>query len=156
MLLTASGQGVDKEVPLAICPDQRLRPADLLLRHWDGGRHLAIDLTIAHGWQAAAQSSSGAVTRERWRRFLCTKETEKNVHYDADCARESWSFAAMAFGTWGGMGPECAKLLHRIVKRAARWQEGPERASRQEECQHIIGMALLRHIWDILAGKTVL
>ena len=60
----------------------------------------------------------------------------------------------MAFGTWGGMGPECAKLLHRIVKRAAGWHEGPERASRQEECRHIIGMALMRHIWDMLAGKN--
>ena len=30
-----------------------------------------------------------------------------------------WGFLAVAFGTWGGMGPEAARTIHRLVKRAA-------------------------------------
>ena len=39
----------------------------------------------------------------------------------------------MEFGTCGGLGPEGAKVLHRLVKRAASWQEGELRALRQRE-----------------------
>ena len=139
--------------------DNGQRPADLLLRHWDGGRHLAIDLTIVHGWQVSERPSPTtppSVSRERWRRFLALKEAAKHTRYDALCAREEWSFAAMAFGTWGGMGPECAKMLHRIVKRSASWLEGDLRASRQEEIRHTLGLTLMRHIWEMLAAKFVL
>ena len=114
LLLTSAGQGVDKEVPIRNCPDQRLRPADLLLRHWDGGQHLAVDLTIAHGWQVSEQQPPNAISRERWRRFLCLKETEKHTRYDAVCAGASWSFRPWRLGRgegWGPNAPNCYTAL---------------------------------------------
>ena len=61
----------------------------------------------------------------------------------------------MGFGTWGGLGPEGAKLLHRLVKRAAAWQEGDLRGARQDELLHAVGLALMRQVFQMLAGKSV-
>ena len=61
----------------------------------------------------------------------------------------------MAFGTWGGLGPEGAKVLHRLVKRAASWQEGELRALRQRELLETISLALMRQVWKLLGNKTL-
>ena len=60
----------------------------------------------------------------------------------------------MAFGTWGGLGPECAKSLGRIVRRAAGWLEGDLQTCRQEEIRYIIGLTLMRQVWELLAAKN--
>ena len=62
----------------------------------------------------------------------------------------------MAFGTWGGQGPEAAKLLHRIVQRAAAWQEGDLRLGRQDEIRCAVGLALMRQVWRLLGSKNFL
>ena len=120
-LLTASGQGHAREIKIPNAADQELRPADILLNSFQDGRPTALDITIAHGWQVAEQ---GTVSREKWRAFLRRKEAKKHGKYDVPCQGAGWGFTAMAFGTWGGLGPEGAKVLHRLVKRAASWQEG--------------------------------
>ena len=150
-ILLACGHGVDKEqaVPSA---GQNLRPADLLLRHWEGGRHLAVDITVSHGWQRSEQSA----TRERWRKFLTAQEHQKHAQYDALCAVAGRGFKAMAFGTWGGKGPDCAKLLDRVAKRSAGWHEGHIREHRQEECRQQVGLTLMRAVWEDLLKKNFL
>ena len=120
---------------------------------------VAVDLTISHGWSLTEQargSPGDLVTRERWRPFLCSREREKHQKYDAACRSAGWSFRAMALGTWGGLGPEAAKTLNRIIKRAAGWLEGDLRASRQQEIRLHIGLTLMRHIWEMLKGKNFL
>ena len=151
-VLSESGQGFSREVVVPEQGDRQLRPADLLLRAWDGGKDTAVDLTVVHGWQISERSER--VTRERWRSFLTRKEREKHLRYDIVCSGAQWSFAAMAFGTWGGLGPEAAKLLHRMCKRAACWWEGDLRASRQEDLRLTFGMTLMKHIWTLLSPKT--
>ena len=94
------------------------------------------------------------VKRDRWRNFLCRKEKDKHQKYDALCRQAQWSFRALAFGTWGGVGPEAAKTLHRILKRAAGWQEGDLRAARQEELRQGLGLTLMRHVWRLLESKN--
>ena len=119
--LVECGQGVEKEKELpegAQPPGQRLRPADLLLRHWESGTDVAVDLTIAHGWAQSEQARGAAgelVSRERWRNFLSDRERRKHQKYDAACRRASWGFQAMALGTWGGMGPECCEAGGRLA-----------------------------------------
>ena len=61
----------------------------------------------------------------------------------------------MAFGTWGGLGPEGAKVLHRLVKWAASWQEGELRALRQRELLETISLAIMRQVWKLLGNKTL-
>ena len=71
--LVECGQGVEKEkeLPEEFQPvGRRLRPADLLLHHWESGRHVAVDLTISHGWSLTEQAQGAPgelVSRERWR-----------------------------------------------------------------------------------------
>ena len=65
-----------------------------------------------------------------------------------------WGFLAMAFGTWGGLGPEGARVLHCLAKRAASWQEGELRSLRQHELLETVGVALMRQVWRLLANKN--
>ena len=160
--LTECGQVVEKEKELpedAQPQGQRLRPADLLLKHWEAGADVALDITVSHGWSLSEQSRGAPgdlISRERWRSFLSKRERAKHEQYDAACRAAHWSFKAMALGTWGGTGPEGAKVLHRILKRAAGWLEGELRASRQAEIKYGIGLTLMRKIWEMLAGKNFL
>ena len=150
-LCTTSGQGCAREVPLPDCPDGELRPADLLLASFQAGVPTAVDLTVAHGWQASEQQS---VSRERWRTFLRRKEQAKHAKYDAPCKRAGWGILAIALGTWGGLGPEGTRLTHRLAKRAAGWQEGELRGARQHELMQGIGLALMRQVWSLLGNKN--
>ena len=94
------------------------------------------------------------MTREKWRSFLRRREEHKHQKYDVACAMANWDFKAMAFGTWGGMGPEGAKILHRLSNRAASWQEGDLRASLQEQGKMAVGLALMRQTWSYLETKN--
>ena len=59
-------------------------------------------------------------------------------------------------GTWGGVGPEGARTLHRILKRAAFWIDGDQRAVRQEELKSTFGLLIARQIWRLLDAKNLI
>ena len=153
-ILSSAGQSVSKEVPLQHTPDSQARPADLLLANWQGGKPTAVDVTVVHGWNAAAASSSAPVPRDNWRPYLRNKEAAKHTKYDAPCAREGWNFSALAFGTWGGVGPEGAKTLSRILKRTTAWEGPDHKGLAQRQHTELIGVALFRHIFRLLASKN--
>ena len=150
-LLQAAGQGVQREQAVPGSDARELRPADLLLRHWQGGQDTAVDFTVVHGWQAA---EARHVSRERWRSFLARKETAKKEKYTEACTKAHWAFIPAAFGTWGGQGPDAARLLHQVSKRVAGWVEGEERASEQETARHRVGLAVMRGVWALLEKKA--
>ena len=146
-----AGQGHTLEAALPEgCADAALRPADILLKTWSKGMDTAVDITIAHGWQQAEQT----VTREKWRTFLTRNEEAKKAKYVTPCKKADWEFIPMAFGTWGGQVPGGAKLLARILKRAAGWQEGDLRASLQEQFRLSVGLALSRGVWAQLDTRN--
>jgi hypothetical protein len=153
-ILSSSGQAVAKEVELQHSQDSHLRPADLLLPTGQGGKPTAIDVTVIHGWTSAA--SPAMQPRDNWRPFLRRKEDQKHAKYDDACAREGWNFAAMAFGTWGGMGPEGAKVLSRIVKRATASDTPEGKGAAQSLLRERIGVALLRQVWKLLGAKSLI
>ena len=154
-ILSEAGQPFAREVTIPLTADGQLRPADLLLRAWSSGQDTAVDVTICHGWQSVERSTVATpATREKWRAFLVRKEKAKKHKYDEACRRSGWAFLPMAFGTWGGMGPEAAKVTFRVLKRAAGWLEGDLRAGRQEEMRLQLGLALMRHIWSLLETKN--
>ena len=150
-VLREAGQGVGVEVAIPGTEDSALRPADLLLRNWHAGQDTAVDLTVVHAWQAQEAS---AVSRERWRSFLTRKEAAKVAKYQAICAEAGWAFTPAAFGTWGGHGPQAAKLVARACKMVAAWHEGDLRASRQEEARQKLGLTLMRAVWSLLEVKN--
>ena len=81
------------------------------------------------------------------------KEQAKVLRYGEACKAAGWAFQPAAFGSWGGMGPDAARLVHRITKRVAGWLEGDLRASRQEEARQLLGLTLARGILEMLQGK---
>jgi len=154
-LLQQAGQGVAREQVIPDCDIANLRPADLLLRHWDGGRDTAVDFTVVHGWQVVArQPEAGPATRERWRAFLRKKEQAKRDKYDGPCVAAGWAFQPAAFGCWGGLGPEAARLLAVVSKRVAGWLEGSLRASHQEQARQQVGLAVYRGVIALLEAKA--
>ena len=156
-VLSEAGQPFEREVVIPNCSDTQLRPADLLLKNWMAGKDTAVDLTVSHGWQATMRASAATdATREKWRSFLVNREKLKKQKYMGHCRIAGWSFLPMAFGTWGGMGPDAAKLLFRFLKRAASWLDGDARAARQEELRLNVGLALMRHIWVLLEAKNAI
>ena len=154
--LAASGQGHQMEVKIPGHEPDKLRPADILLLAWDGGRDTALDLTVCHGWQVKEQRAAvvTATTRERWRCFLKRREAAKHQKYDAPCQIAGWSMLAMAFGTWGGMGPEGARTISRIQRRAQGWQEGELCAQSADTLRHRLGFALMDQVIQFLANKN--
>ena len=55
--LIISGQGVQKEVRVpGTEEDPNLRPADLLLSSWQGGKDTAVDVTVRHAWSKAERT----------------------------------------------------------------------------------------------------
>ena len=149
-ILEESGHGysLEEEIPGA---DTSLRPADILLKGWYGGRDTALDLTICHGWQGSQQQAS----RERWRAFLRKQEKDKHTKYDIPCQAAHWEVRAMAFGTWGGMGPEGTQVLNRLIKRAASWHDGDLRVACQDRLQIKVGIALMTGVWQMLYNKNL-
>ena len=113
---------------------------------------MAVDLKVSHGWQVTAQSEN--VTREKCRTFLRRREATKETKYRSACEAEGWGFTPMAFGTWGGLGPSCARLLNRLLKRAAGWDEGTQRAIRLDELRQTVAIALARQIWALLEERV--
>ena len=57
------------------------------------------------------------------------KEQRKRQKYDTACRAVGWSFGAPAMGTRGVVDLEGARILQRILKRAAFWLDGDLRAS---------------------------
>ena len=149
-ILDESGQSysLEEQIPGA---ETSLRPADVLLKGWFAGKDTALDITICHGWQGTLQSAS----RERWRAFLRKKEKEKHNKYDVLCQAAQWEMRAMAFGTWGGMGPEGAWVLNRLIKRAASWHDGDLRVACQDRLQIQVGIALMTSVWQMLYNKNL-
>ena len=78
-----------------------MRPADLLLRAWQGGRDTAVDFTVTHPLQEN-QKPGGRVKADH---FLKAAEARKVGKYRAPCEAEGWAFILAVFDTWGGTEP---------------------------------------------------
>ena len=153
-ILSRAGQSVAKEVTLRHTPDTLLRPADLLIDTWHEGKPTAIDVTVSHGWSVGNRSSQNNQPRDNWRPFLRKKEDLKHAKYDTPCTREGWHFLAVSLGTWGGIGPEGAKTLSRIVKRATAWETAEGKGIAQRLLYESVGVALFRQVWQLLSAKN--
>ena len=82
------------------------------------------------------------------------KEQLKHQKYDAACSLSHWNFVPVALGTWGGQGPEAAKLLAKVFKRCASWQDGSDRIQAQETSRMSVGLTLMRQVWALFQTKN--
>ena len=151
-VLSSSGVSVQREVALPSNTDDHLRPADLLLDNWHAGAPTAVDVTVSHGWGKSLRAAKPP--RDNWRPFLAYKEKMKHDKYDLPCKRDGWNFSAVAFGTWGGIGPEGAKVLSRIMQRTTAWEGVEDKGAAQRRNYEAVGTALFRQIWRLLDARN--
>ena len=98
-------------------------------------------------------------------RKTINSDLEKNWHckivgtqwkiekYDASCKKASWHFVTMAFGTWGGMGPEGHKTLKRMIAQAAGAWEGERKGAGTDFLRQRVATALMSSIIPILLRR---
>ena len=99
-----------KQDPAGPC----LRPADVLLRAWLGGKDTAVDVTVRHPLHGAPETW----TAEKATAFLRKAESQKREKFSQCCSREGWAFVPAALDTWGGVGPACKDLIAKLLSRA--------------------------------------
>ncbi|MFS7975619.1 hypothetical protein Hanom_Chr10g00882701 [Helianthus anomalus] len=87
-----------------------LRPADLLVFGWAGGKHACVDLTGVS--PLAVLKESGFVARQAIRK---AKSKKVDKHAKA-CADNQHAFVPFAFDTFGSLAPEAVRLLTRVQK----------------------------------------
>jgi len=93
-VLTQSRVPHDREVDIA---GNGRRPADILLKAWDGRRDLSVDLTIVHPNPVAGRPLRGSAAT-----FLKDKGEQKCRESAESCGRMGVDFSPMVFDTWGG------------------------------------------------------
>ena len=121
---------------------QQLRPADILLLGWDGGRDVAVDVTIGHHLQLAGQP-----WQVDWAKcFPWRGEGLKVDKYEAVCHLEGWGFLPMAFSTWATPGPGAFGLLSRILRRAAAGADTDDRSLRLSELRDTVTQSVMRQV----------
>ena len=152
----AGDQPFQREAPLLTqnrMPQGRpLRPADLLLKAWCGGKDLAVDVTISHPLQAAQQPWSA----EKARGYLAMVERRKVTKYKEACTQEGWDFMGAAFDTWGGAGPGAKQVLFKLLKRAVGGVPLELRPLRTQEHKQLLSLSLMRQVWKLLGAKYAL
>ena len=152
----AGDQPFQREAPLtkanAVPLGQALRPADLLLRAWVGGKDLAVDVTVSHPLQAAQQPWSA----DKARGYLASVERRKVAKYKEACKLEGWEFSGAAFDTWGGAGPGAKQVLFKLLKRAVGGVPVELRPLRTQEHRQHLSLSLMRQVWKLLGAKNAL
>jgi len=105
-VLTQSQVPHDREVDIA---GNGRRPADILLKAWDGRRDLAVHLTIVHPKPVTGRPLRGSAAI-----FLKDKRERKCKETAGSCGRMGVDFSPMVFDTWGGLhssGKELVKAM---------------------------------------------
>ena len=149
----AGDQPFMREAPLhkqnALSSRAALRPADILLRAWQGGKDLAVDVTVFHPLQAAQQPW----TAEKAKGYLTMVERRKLAKYDTACSSEGLAFLGQR-STCGGMGLGARAVLHKLLRRAVGGVPLELRALRTQEHRQHLSLALMRQVWRLLRAKN--
>ena len=120
----------------ALLPDTQVRPADVLIPHWTGGRDTALDVTVINPLQTElvrrAANKAGAALEVAFNR--------KMTQAGEACRREGIVFAPMPWETLGGWHEETVEQVKKLASAQAR-QTGEEQSE------------ATRHLYQKLPGQ---
>nr|GEY76615.1 hypothetical protein [Tanacetum cinerariifolium] len=107
-----SGISSGKEVDIGLGGerDKSLRPADVLLYSWDGGRDICVDLT---GSSPLTQTGMADFVPGR---VVLEAAQRKRAEYDAKCADIGYGFLPFSFSSIGELKKDAVTLLKPIRK----------------------------------------
>ncbi|KAL6502820.1 hypothetical protein OROHE_023988 [Orobanche hederae] len=110
-----AGVSAKKEAPVNFLTDplegrSTLRPADVLVFGWEGGKHACVDLT---GVSPLVGLGSGGFTAGQ---AALKAASCKVVKHEKACMENQHAFIPFAFDTFGFLAPEAVDLLKRVQK----------------------------------------
>ncbi|KAI3778249.1 hypothetical protein L2E82_07407 [Cichorium intybus] len=110
-----AGVSVRKEAPVNFLTDpsdgrSTLRPADILVFGWMGGKHACVDLT---GVSPLVNLRSGGFTGRQAALKAAACKVDK---HDKACRENQHVFIPFAFDTFGFLAPEAVELLNRVQR----------------------------------------
>ncbi|KAL8233842.1 hypothetical protein R6Q59_019942 [Mikania micrantha] len=85
-----------------------LRPADILVFGWAGGKHACVDLTGVS--PLVGLRDTGFVARQG----VLRAESGKIAKHEKACAENQHAFIPFAFDTFGSLAPDAATFLKRV------------------------------------------
>jgi len=110
-----AGISVKKEVRMNFLTDpldrrSTLRPADMMVYGWVGGKHACVDLT---GVSPLVGLGVGPFTVGQ---AALKAASSKVAEHEKACSDNQHVFIPFAFDTFGFLAPEAVELLHRVQK----------------------------------------
>ena len=114
-ILRRAGISAKKEAPVNFLTDptegrSTLRPANLLVFGWAGGKHACVDLTGVS--PLAGLRDNGFVAEQAMKRA----ETKKVEKHAKACEENQHVFVPLAFDTFGSLAPEAIRFLTRVQR----------------------------------------
>lgn len=114
-VLRRAGISAKKEAPVNFLTDptegrSSLRPADVLVFGWAGGKHACVDLT---GVSPLVDLRGKGFTAGQ---AVMKAETKKVDKHDKACSENQHVFVPFAFDTFGSLAPEAVRFLDRVRK----------------------------------------
>ncbi|KAF5793663.1 hypothetical protein HanXRQr2_Chr08g0319011 [Helianthus annuus] len=112
-----AGISAKKEAPVNFLTDplegrSTLRPADILVFGWEGGKHACVDLTGVS--PLVGLKDKGFVVGQAV--LKAEAEASKVAKHDKACRENQHVFVPFAFDTFGGLAPDAVRLLNRVQK----------------------------------------
>ncbi|KAJ0878423.1 putative reverse transcriptase domain, exostosin [Helianthus annuus] len=114
-VLKRVGISAKKEAPVNFLTDplegrSTLRPADILVFGWEGGKHACVDLTGVS--PLVGLKDKGFVVGQA----VLKAEASKVAKHEKACLENQHVFVPFAFDTFGGLAPDAVRLLNRVQK----------------------------------------
>ncbi|KAJ0901999.1 hypothetical protein HanPSC8_Chr08g0331881 [Helianthus annuus] len=114
-VLKRAGISAKKEAPVNFLTDplegrSTLRPADILVFGWEGGKHACVDLTGVS--PLVGLKDKGFVVGQA----VLKAEASKVAKHDKACRENQHVFVPFTFDTFGGLAPDAVRLLNRVQK----------------------------------------
>ncbi|KAJ0492709.1 putative exostosin [Helianthus annuus] len=114
-VLKRAGISAKKEAPVNFLTDplegrSTLRPADILVFGWEGGKHACVDLTRVS--PLVGLKDKGFVVGQA----VLKAEASKVAKHEKACLENQHVFVPFAFDTFGGLAPDAVRLLNRVQK----------------------------------------
>ncbi|KAJ0535373.1 putative exostosin [Helianthus annuus] len=114
-VLKRAGISAKKEAPVNFLTDplegrSTLRPADILVFGWEGGKHACVNLTGVS--PLVGLKDKGFVVGQA----VLKAEASKVAKHEKACLENQHVFVPFAFDTFGGLASDAVRLLNRIQK----------------------------------------
>ena len=120
----------------ALLPGNNRRPADILLRHWCGGKDAALDVTITHPLKSDTRAGAALTPGH-----AASVTFENKMRGAAElCRAEGLAFVPIVAESLGGFHPVAIEQLKRIASALAR-----HTAQEESEAIHHTASPLIIH-----------